>query len=249
MAWFNLTVQLSDFAANSLWFNIKLLTNYNKLGNNNECLIADQAYASTMKHAYRSLGITSKHFVEFGRGTDVVACEMQEVDLQHIKTIGSWNLDVREDRFVIKPPLKAMQALAWYSQERGVFFLPWSTINPPPELHCQVFPFLDKAIKTIKACNEQKPTAQALFELFLNVQCVILQDTTILLREGRKNLLFFCLFSQQTCSKLIKRYSLTRLWSKLKQEWEGGGYLNQAKYGYCPSGGLRPTSQHSFKSL
>ena len=42
----------------------------------------------------------------------------------------------------------------------------------------------------ISVCNEQKPTAKAFFELFLNLQCVVLQDASILLHQGRKHLLF-----------------------------------------------------------
>ena len=141
-----------------------------------------------MKQACNALGITSKHFVHFGCDTGVVACEMQEVDPQYIKMIGNWNLDVREDRYSSKLPLKAMRALAGHSQDKGGFFLPRSTIDPPPELCRQVFPFLDKAISTID--NVPKPTAQAFFELLLNLQCVVLQDVAILLHQGRKNSLF-----------------------------------------------------------
>ena len=110
MAQFYSTLELSqcNFPDNSLWFNVKLLIKCNKSGDNNEHSIINQAYASTMKQACKALGITSKHFVHFGQGTGAVVYEMQEVDPQYIKIIENGNLDVREDQYSSKVPLKAI---------------------------------------------------------------------------------------------------------------------------------------------
>ena len=53
----------------------------------NHCPVTDQAYAKTMQSASKALGVMSKHFVHFGRGTGPIAYEMQKVDPQYIKMI------------------------------------------------------------------------------------------------------------------------------------------------------------------
>ena len=98
---------------NTSWFDVKLLTDCNN--SQNHFSIIDQAYAKTMRSACKALGVMSKHFVHFGPGTGAVACEMQEVDPQYIKIFGNWNVDVREDRYSSKLPMKAMRVLAGHA--------------------------------------------------------------------------------------------------------------------------------------
>ena len=104
--------------------------------------------------------------------------------------IGKWNVDVREDQHSSKLTMKAMRILAGRAQEKGSFFLPQGTVNPPPELHHQVFLFLDKAMGTITADASKKPTTQAFFKLLLNLQCFVLQDAAVSIHNGRENSLF-----------------------------------------------------------
>ena len=61
--------------------------------------------------------------------------------------------------------MKAMRVLTGHAQEKGRFFLPQGTIDPPLELRHQFFPFLDKAMGTVTADASKKPAAQAFFEL------------------------------------------------------------------------------------
>eukprot|EP00536_Pseudo-nitzschia_multiseries_P006942 jgi/Psemu1/16486/gm1.16486_g len=154
--------------------------------------ITDQAYAKTMRTAFKALGVISKHFAHFGRSTGAVAYKMQE----------------RRSIFVKTPN----------EGDAGSFFLPHGTIDPPPELCCQVFPFLDKAMDTIKnVCK--KPTAQTFFKLLLNLQFVALQDAAVLIHNGSKIASSStCPFSTPNCSTLIKQQLWERLLERERRE-------------------------------
>ena len=56
------------------WFFIELLLNSH--GRDNTKAVSDQAYYSSMKDACKNLGMTSKHFVHFGRGAGSVKAEL-----------------------------------------------------------------------------------------------------------------------------------------------------------------------------
>eukprot|EP00536_Pseudo-nitzschia_multiseries_P001748 jgi/Psemu1/3973/gm1.3973_g len=101
-----------------------------------------------------------------GRGTGAVALEMEEL------------------------PLKAMRALAGHSQDMGSFYFPPSLIDPPNELQEHVFPYLNKAMKKVVTCPDPKPTAQAFLMFLKNLQLVVLQDTALLMHQGRISCLF-----------------------------------------------------------
>ena len=82
-----------QFKNNKKWFSIKLLIDSH--GSDNTKAVSDQAYYSSMKDACKNLGITSKHFVHFGRGAGSVKAELDELDGFNIADLGNWNVDTR----------------------------------------------------------------------------------------------------------------------------------------------------------
>ena len=95
-----------QFKNNKRWFSIKLLIDSH--GSDNTKAVLDQAYYSSMKDACKNLGITSKHFVHFGRGAGSVKAELDELDGFNIADLGNWNVDTRQDIYSAKLPMKAM---------------------------------------------------------------------------------------------------------------------------------------------
>ena len=67
-----------QFKNNKKWFSIILLID--SCGRDNTKAVSDQAYYSSMKDACKNLGITSKYFVDFGRGAGSVKAELDELD-------------------------------------------------------------------------------------------------------------------------------------------------------------------------
>jgi Centromere DNA-binding protein complex CBF3 subunit, domain 2 len=67
-----------QFKHNKKWFSIILLIDSH--GRNNTKSVSDQEYNSSMKDACKNLGITSKHFVHFGKGAGSVKAELDELD-------------------------------------------------------------------------------------------------------------------------------------------------------------------------
>ncbi|KAJ3233630.1 hypothetical protein HDU77_000549 [Chytriomyces hyalinus] len=64
-----------------------------------------------MQKVCETLGVHSKHFVHFGRSVGTVKAEMEEMDGQMLKTLGNWNPDMQEDRYLSKLPLEAMRGI------------------------------------------------------------------------------------------------------------------------------------------
>ena len=63
-----------QFENNKKMFSIKLIIDSS--GSDNTKAVSDQAYYSSMKDACKNLGMTSKHFVHFGRGAGSVKAEL-----------------------------------------------------------------------------------------------------------------------------------------------------------------------------
>jgi hypothetical protein len=76
-----------QFENNKKWFSIKLLIG--SCGSDNTKAVLDQAYYSSMKDPCKSPGITSKHFVHFGRGAGSVKAELYELDRLNIADLGN----------------------------------------------------------------------------------------------------------------------------------------------------------------
>ena len=135
----------------------------------------------------KNLGITSKHFVHFGRGAGSVKAELDELDGFNIAGLGNWNVDTRRDIYSAKLPMKAMQVMAGHAESKGSVFLPQAQVEPPPELQSQMFPFVNSAIRYV---NANHLTATAFLNMLLQLQIVVLQDAAEILMSGRKHCLF-----------------------------------------------------------
>ena len=175
-----------QFKNNKKWFSIKLLID--SCGSDNTKAVSDQAYYSSMKDACKNLGITSKHFVHFGRGAGSVKAELDELDGFNIADLGNWNVDTRRDIYSAKLPMKAMRVMAGHAESKGSVFLPRAQVEPPPELQSQIFPFVDSAIRHVNANHHR--TATAFLNMLLQLQVVVLQDAAAVLLSGRKHCLF-----------------------------------------------------------
>lgn len=177
-----------DFTENSAWFNIKLLVDANL--RDTEKSMKDQTYATAIKKVCRELNIQTKHYVHIGRGIGATAAELEELDSSFIKILGNWNPDTQEDRYSSKLPMPAMRVMAGHRKEKGVFYLPRSSVQPSEALQRQTFPFIEPAMESICDLEPPKPTAAAFLKLLTNLRAVILQDTAVMLSKKRSHVLF-----------------------------------------------------------
>ena len=103
-----------------------------------------------MKDACKKLSISSKHYVHFGRSAGSVRAELDELDGYDIGDLGNWNVDTRRDVYSAKLPMKAMRVMAGHPESKGSVFLPRSKVIPPVSLQMDIFPFVDRALNSIK---------------------------------------------------------------------------------------------------
>ena len=75
---------------------------------------------------------------------------MDELDGYDIGDLGNWNVDTRRDVYSAKLPMKAMRVMAGHPESKGSVFLPRSKVIPPVSLQMDIFPFVDRALNSIK---------------------------------------------------------------------------------------------------
>lgn len=202
---FHVTRELEqiDFTNNKQWFDLKLMVDcrapdFESLMTS----VSDQVYANVMKSICRTIGVDSNHFIHFGRSVKPTQLELEELEHSLIKVLGNWNVDVYEDRYSAKMPLKAMRVAAGYDPERGSHYIPRAQIKPPTGLSNQVFPGLAIAEQKLAAYEQAtanaprsravvaKKTARAFIRLLKNLSQVVLQDAAIMIHAGRKHAVF-----------------------------------------------------------
>ena len=175
-----------NFQNNAEWFSIKLLIDTR--GADNTKSLSDNAYYKCMKDACNTLGITSKHFVHFGRGAGPVRAELEELDGFNIADLGNWNVDTRRDVYSAKLPMKAMRVMAGHPESKGSAFLQRAQEQPSIVLQQQFFTFIEIALQSVNAtCN---PTAIAFLNMLQRLRIVILQDAAVMVLHGRKHCIF-----------------------------------------------------------
>lgn len=204
---FELTKELEamDFTDNSSWFDIKLLVDHHAHSCNFESLskaVSDQHYATAIKNVANKLGLDPCHFIHFGRDQQPAVLEVEELSSADIKSLGNWGMDVYDDRYSTKMPLKAMRVSAGYEQERGIHFNPRAQVVPPECLKSQVFPGLavaEEKLATYERTTASLPrsksavaksTARAFIHLLKSLSQVVLQDAALMIHSGRRHVVF-----------------------------------------------------------
>lgn len=202
---FHVTKELEeiDFTDNSKWFDIKLLVD--RHAGDLESLsrsVSDQYYATSIKSVAKKLGLSPNHFIHFGRNQQPAVLEVEELESTEIKCLGNWGIDVYDDRYSTKMPLKAMRVSAGFEPERGCHFNPRAHVDPPEVLTSQVFPGLaaaEQRLVTYEQTTASAPrsrsgvaklTAQSFIHLLKNLQRVIIQDAALMIHSGRKHVVF-----------------------------------------------------------
>ena len=55
--------------------------------------------------------------------------ELDELDGHHIQDLGNWNVDVRQDVYSVKLPMKAMQVMGGHPEAKGSVFCQEQVFN------------------------------------------------------------------------------------------------------------------------
>ena len=185
---FNYTGELADLdlTENDNWFRIKLLVDCSKRADRTKAINLKDTYTAAIKEVLEGLDITAKHKAHFGRFEGTALLEVEEVEHEEISAIGNWNLDVRKTVYSQHMPLKGMRVMAGFGSDRGSYYNPRVTVEPPEELKAMIFPELEALEQQIAvAGHERKSTARNFLNVLRTGRTVILQDAAWMMHLGR----------------------------------------------------------------
>ena len=167
-----------DWTDNSMWFNIKLLTEYGRA--DNTVCINDSTYATAVKKICKENKIPSKHWVHIGRVLGSFESEINEDLRDDIRNLGNWGLNVQETRYSTKLPMKIIRSKAHL--ENNINWNPRVGLEPPDNLRHQVFPWLQNSLKVFENHPQfdDKNTARLFLTLLEQLQTVVIQDAAAL---------------------------------------------------------------------
>ena len=107
------------FLDNLKWFKLKLLVDCRGKVKTNQG-ISNLGYFKKMKDACAKLKICSQHFVHFGRCAGLVKAELEELEGYDIDDLGNWNVNVCQNVYSAKLPMKAMRVVGGHPKEKEV---------------------------------------------------------------------------------------------------------------------------------
>jgi hypothetical protein len=136
----------------------------------------------------RELGITSNHWVHFGRVLGAVLLETLELCRQDIKDLGNWEQDVQGTRYSSKLPMTAIRCMAGFQEANGMHFNT-RTVTYPEDcdrdiLEKQIFPFADACLQAVHDATARdgidRFTAIHFLKLLISFRSIILQDAAVI---------------------------------------------------------------------
>ena len=153
--------------------------------------MTNRSYKKILEKACKSLEIIISHFLHLGRVTAPAKCDLEEVNGQDTRALGNWKQDVFGNVYSTKLPLPAMRVMAGFDKRQGYHSNPRTTYfgeDCHKQLAKQIFPWIDDAIDKID--SKTNKTAAAFLCFMDSLRWVILQDSAVLLSQGRNHNIF-----------------------------------------------------------
>ena len=160
-----------DFRDNEAWYHIKLLVSPNQIDYSKP--VSDRTYMQAIQAACKHLNIPSNHWLHIGRVLGALELERMEDPSSEIRLLGNWDPSTQEKAYSAKVPMGIIRKKAWFRDHDGTHYNPRTSLDPPPELLRQVFPFADACLQELQdyetEFNERKPTATEFLKLLLEL--------------------------------------------------------------------------------
>ena len=135
------------------------------------------------------IGIQSTKKTHATRKQAARHAEVEGVKEAQIRRAGRWNNDTMSGVYLTQLPRKFMRVMAGFRDERGSFFLPRASVEPPPELTRLIWPEVDEWLAKMDAfrpgskCNQVQRldlAGSGFLRLLRVLRTVILQDSVVL---------------------------------------------------------------------
>lgn len=125
-----------DFSSSSAWYDIKLLVG-DRHSNTQQISYRTQ-HAAAVK-GLAAIGVISRAKTHANRGSGARIADNLGIALDDIRRMGKWNSGLMESVYVTNLPRGFIRGMAGF-EEKGMYYLPRASVDPPQGLKSLVFP-------------------------------------------------------------------------------------------------------------
>jgi len=144
--------------------------------------ITYNAQLAAVNRAFEACHVQSKKKTHAGRGSGARYAEENGAEIDDVRRHGRWSNDVMETWYLTALPRGAIRVMAGFPADRGQYWLPRSSVDPPEALTARIFPEVDGWLQKVEAGQEAESTicAQGFLRLLQRMRKVLVQDVACL---------------------------------------------------------------------